>query len=483
MLEWEISPADMNTVTYEVYRTGSRIHSTTEKRYADEGLAPNKTYAYFVRALDSDGNITVSDPINVTTDPDTLAPSNPVNLRATLISDTTVTFTWDLSIDNVGVVAYDVYRDGTKLGRVRGATYKDSLLTPGTSYVYTVRAFDAASNYSGDSISVTATTNQPVMYTAVVSGMGHTLALRSDGTVWAWGNNDNGQLGNGSTINSSLPVVIKGLDGVVALAGGGLHSLALKNDGTVWAWGSNWYGQLGNGTNTNNVAPIQVQGLSNVKYIAAGYYHSLAVKDDGTVWAWGRNWDGQLGNGYSGSGSDRSTPVQVTGLTGIVKVTAGLGHSMALRNDRTIWAWGYGYQGQLGNGNSGYYASTNTPVQVSGITTAISIEAYDDSSFAVKADGTAWGWGSNDKGQLGNNSVTSTSLPTQVVGLTGVISIEASDYHGVALTNDGKVWAWGDNSYGQLGDGTTNRSLIAKEISGISGITAVASDAALKNNG
>jgi alpha-tubulin suppressor-like RCC1 family protein len=305
--------------------------------------------------------------------------------------------------------------------------------------------------------------------TAVASGFLHSLALRSDGTVWAWGNNSNGQLGNGTTTGSLTPVQVSGLSGVIAIAAGFDHSLALRTDGTVWAWGQNQYGQLGNGTTTNSSTPVQVSGLSGVTAIAAGVYRdSLALRTDGTVWAWGRNPYGQLGNGTT---TDSSTPVQVSGLSGVTAIAAGALHSLALRTDGTVWAWGGGYYGQLGNGTT---TDTSTPVPVSGLSGATAIAGGFDHSLAVRTDGTVWAWGHNIEGQLGNGTTTDSSTPVQVGGLSGVTAIGAGALHSLALRTDGTVWAWGHNQFGQLGNGTTVNSWTPVQTIGVTGASAIA---------
>ena len=161
----------------------------------------------------------------------------------------------------------------------------------------------------------------------VAGGPYHSLTLKNDGTVWAWGRNDFGELGNGTTTSRYTPVQVKGLTNVVAIAAGYDHSLALRSDGTVWAWGLNGNGQLGDGTTTNRTTPVQVKGLTNVVAIAAGVYHSLAIRSDGTVWTWGYNTYGQLGDGTT---TNKTTPVQVKGLTNVVAIAAGVYHSLAL---------------------------------------------------------------------------------------------------------------------------------------------------------
>ncbi|MGB9825198.1 MAG: invasin domain 3-containing protein, partial [Desulfofundulus sp.] len=174
----------------------------------------------------------------------------------------------------------------------------------------------------------------PVLLAGVVinGNYSHSLEVKSDGTVWAWGNNNFGQLGDGTTINHATPVQVKNLTGVVAVAAGYYHSLALKSDGTVWAWGSNHYGQLGDGTTTDRYTPVQVQNLTDVVAVAANDFYSLALKSDGTVWAWGDNSYGRLGDGTT---TNRTVPVQVKNLTSVVAIAAGSWHPLALKSDGT----------------------------------------------------------------------------------------------------------------------------------------------------
>ncbi|WP_233595705.1 MULTISPECIES: Ig-like domain-containing protein [Corallococcus] len=297
----------------------------------------------------------------------------------------------------------------------------------------------------------------------------HSLGLKQDGTVWAWGTSSFGQLGDGTTDTRRLtPVQVQGLAGVAALAAGGLHSLGLKQDGTVWAWGYNVNGQLGDGTTTHRLTPVQVQGLTGVVALDAGYVHTLALKQDGTVWAWGSNSNGQLGDGTT---TDRLLPVQVQGLTGVVALAASSAHTLALKQDGTVWAWGSNYYGQLGNGTT---TDRLLPVQVSGLTGVTALASGGYHILALKQDGTVWAWGYNSRGQLGDGTTTQHRLtPMQVPGLTGVAALAAGHYHTVALKQDGTVWAWGDNGFGQLGDGTATDRFTPMQVSGLTGVTAL----------
>jgi len=280
----------------------------------------------------------------------------------------------------------------------------------------------------------------------VAAGGYQSMALKSDGTVWAWGNNVYGQLGDGTTTNRSTPVQVGGLSGVVAVAAGAYHSMALKSDGTVWAWGRNFGGSLGDGTTLDRSTPVQVLGLTGVSALAAGRWYGMALKSDGTVWAWGANGYGQLGDGTK---ANRSTPVQVIGLTGVSALAAGELSSMALKSDGTVWTWGYNGYGNLGDGTT---TNRSTPVQVLGLTGVSALAAGYDRSMALKSNGTVWAWGMKS----GDGTPTARLTPVQVLGLTGVSALAAGANHSMALKSDGTVWAWGNNGAGQLGDGTTN---------------------------
>jgi alpha-tubulin suppressor-like RCC1 family protein/Ca2+-binding RTX toxin-like protein len=303
---------------------------------------------------------------------------------------------------------------------------------------------------------------------AIATGSAHAMALKNVGTVWTWGLNDYGQLGNGTTTDNPLPLQVNGLSGIVALAAGENHNLVLMSDGTVWAWGLNDYGQLGDGTTTNRSTPVEIGNLTGITALAAGSSHSLSIKSDETVWAWGKNENGQLGNGTT---TASAAPVQAGTLTGITAIAAGAEHSMALAGDGTVWAWGSDAYGQLGDGGT---TNQSAPVQVSGLTGITKIVAGTSHSLALKNDGTVWTWGLNASGQLGDGTTTNRSTPVQATGLTGITAIAAGSGHSLALTNGGVVWAWGLNDCDQLGDGTTTSRTTPAPISGLSNVVAIA---------
>ncbi|MCU1460945.1 MAG: hypothetical protein JWO37_1020 [Acidimicrobiales bacterium] len=300
---------------------------------------------------------------------------------------------------------------------------------------------------------------------SAVSAFGTTvLALKTDGTVWAWGNNGHGQLGNNTTTNSNVAVQVSGLTGVTAVSVGPDWAMALKSDGTVWTWGYNVLGQLGDGTRNESHVPKQVSGLSGVVSIAAGGFTALVAKSDGNVWAWGSGGHGQLGNN-TWAGSD--TPVQTT-ISGVVQVAAGYEFSAARKTDGTVWTWGNNPYGQLGNSTAP--ASTNLPVQATGVTAVVDMAAGRDHMVIRKTDGTAWAWGHNANGQLGNNSTTDSNVAVQVGGLTNVSAVGAGDGHSIAATSWGGVRVWGANANGQLGNNSTTESHVPVAPNGMSAV-------------
>ena len=332
-------------------------------------------------------------------------------------------------------------------------------------------------------------------YVQVSAGTDHSLAVGSDGYAYAWGNNNNGQLGNNITSFSSVPVRVcdpstgsnadTGLK-AIQVSAGRLFSLAIDQDGNIWAWGYNDNGQLGNGktrgTNTPQSVLLDPKHASTVLkavQVSAGDFHSLAIDQDGNTWAWGRNDYGQLGNGKTSGTNANPTPSSVlldpkhaSTVLKAVQVSAGGSLSLAIDQDGNTWAWGHNDYGQLGNGST---SSLRNPVpgsvllnpkDTSTVLKAVQVSAGWAHSLAVDTDGNAWAWGQNNYGKLGNNTTSNQYSPVKVFASDQSTSkagpwlstaqISAGGNHSLAIGKDGNTSAWGFNRYGQLGNGTTS---------------------------
>ncbi|MGG1657973.1 S-layer homology domain-containing protein [Brevibacillus sp. NRS-1366] len=286
---------------------------------------------------------------------------------------------------------------------------------------------------------------------------GHTVALKSDGTVWTWGNNEHGQLGIGTIDKgSSVPVQVPNMSDVVAIAAGSLHTLALKSNGTVWTWGYNYYGQLGNGTTGGSSVPVHVSNLSGVIAISAQYLQSAALRSDGTVWTWGSNFYGQLG--YDTKREINPTPKQVPKVKGIVSIAQGQLFTVALASNGTVWTWGLNLLASLGNGTSGQQTEFFDPQKVvynmnpnRELNSVVSISAGQGHALALLSDGTVWGWGDNRYGQLGTGDFNNRPLATKL-DLNGIfVAVGTGKFHSLAIKNDGTIWSWGQNGSYRLG--------------------------------
>jgi alpha-tubulin suppressor-like RCC1 family protein len=293
----------------------------------------------------------------------------------------------------------------------------------------------------------------------VSAGGCHNLGVRKDGTAWAWGCNNCGRLGDGTTINRSSPVsVVGGFTDWCQVSAGCVHSLGVRCNGTAWAWGCNGNGRLGDNTLTNRVSPVLVTGgFTNWCQVSAGISHSLGVRTDGTAWAWGYGRCGQLGNNNA---SFQCSPVLVTGgFTDWCQVSAGIEYSLGVRRNGTAWAWGNNYAGFLGDNTT---TSRSSPVSVVGGFTdwcqvsAPGVHSGGGHSLGVRRNGTAWAWGPNGGGRLGDNTTTNRSSPVSVVGgFTDWCQVSAGGSHSLGVRTNGTLWAWGFNTSGKLGDNTT----------------------------
>jgi alpha-tubulin suppressor-like RCC1 family protein len=307
---------------------------------------------------------------------------------------------------------------------------------------------------------------------AISAGSNHMLALEADGTVWAWGHNKSGQLGDGTKVDRPAPVQVRGLRGVRAVGAGDAFSVALEADGTVWAWGNNKSGQLGDGNApVDHALPAVVHGMgkgSGAVELAVGDSQALVRKSDGSVWAWGNGTSGELGDGQN---DKRSAPAQVSGLgpgSGVVAVAAGGSESFALKHDGTVLAWGNNQSGQLGDGTRP--VDHNVPVEVKTFgrgSNIVAITAGNAFGAALRRDGTVFAWGKNKVGELGDGTTEDRSTPSVVRGLgagSGAVAVTAGAYHVLVLKQDGSVWAWGDNSSGQVGTGASSPPYLSSPV-------------------
>lgn len=294
---------------------------------------------------------------------------------------------------------------------------------------------------------------------ALAVGKAHNLALAADGRLWAWGQNNDGQLCEGSNQTRTTPTQVRGLTNIQAIAAGHAHSLALTADGQIYVWGRNGSGQFGNGTTAwteSSAIPVPVTAIAGASAIAASYASSYAVLSDGSLWSWGRNASGQLGLGYI---SDReTTPLQAVALSDVQTIHSDpfeFPSPLAGTADGRLWVWGHNGHGQFGNGSLQALPSP-TPTLVDTTAFPSGVEALAKGILHVVAllnDGSLWTWGNNWYGQLGLGFGDDRWLPVQIDSLRNVATIGAGSNHTLAMTADGFVWSWGSIEEGRLGIG------------------------------
>lgn len=308
-------------------------------------------------------------------------------------------------------------------------------------------------------------------WTNIAVGNTHSLGVKEDGSVWAWGgNNVDGQFGNGENgydiVNTMVPVKVKDLTDVISVAAGQSHSMALKKNGTVWTWGNNQDGQLGDGTQTNydhyrgkyianhnKNTPIQVMGLTDVVMVAADWTRSFALTKDGSVWAWG----GIYYKKPDGSIANITSPFKLPMFKDIKSISVGYGNMIALKNDGTVWAM------------SGREAE-----QIQGVTDIVEIAAGGEHSYGLKEDGSIWYWGSNGTGIVAGASVENEASPRQLDGINQVASIQATAGGPLMLRADGTVWTMGSNRGGQLGIGSYEDSDVPVQVHKLKNVKKIA---------
>lgn len=301
----------------------------------------------------------------------------------------------------------------------------------------------------------------------VSGGQWHSIALKSDGTVWAWGRNDMGQLGQGDgAIYPPEALQVPILTDIVAISAGGSHNMALKADGTVWLWGANDNSQLGNAVPPDVGAwgsPVMFPAnqLKCVVAIAAGYTTSFALKTDGTVVGWGRELYDELGNGPGLTIT--KNPIPVMQLSNVTDIVSGNHHVLALRNDGTVWSWGRNIEGELGDGTND---PRDTPVQVPGLTGVTRVRAGVYHSLAIAGGGTAWAWGLNG-GKLGNGTTESSNVPVQPFGVSPVLDLDGDYFTSIFLRANGTVWTCGANDNGALGTAAGPPLVLPQQVAAI----------------
>lgn len=294
-------------------------------------------------------------------------------------------------------------------------------------------------------------------FVQIRGGNSGAIALKADGSAWSWGNNLDGQIGDGTIANKSVPTAVIGSHSFIKVAASNMSGnsafTALKSNGQAWTWGNNVNGQLGDGTVVKKSSPIAVIGGQSFVDISVSQNGSLALKQTGEVFGWGVNNLGQLGDGTTIS---KSSPVATVGGHSFISIASGATHSVALKQDGSVWCWGSNTIGQLGNNLSDLTGLENrsSPIAVIGGHSFIKISAGSAFSVALKENGQAWAWGANTLGQLGDTTIISKSSPIQVIGGHSFISIAAGLDFVVALKSNGQAWAWGQNNLGQLGDNT-----------------------------
>lgn len=296
-------------------------------------------------------------------------------------------------------------------------------------------------------------------YKQVEAGFYHTVALKADGTLWTWGYNTDGELGDGGSSYRSTPMQI-GTDHYRMVAAGHYQSYAIRDDGTLWAWGSSAFGQIGDGATIDRHIPVQVGTDTHWAFVSSGYQYAMALKTDGTLWGWGNNSVGQIGAGSSVSASD--VPIQIGTANDWVKLVCGHSHAMAINTGGQLWGWGYNSNGQIGNGSS--FSDPSYVPEMIMPSGCAKVACGGFHTLAIKTDGSLWGWGRNDIGQLGDGTLTSQVWPVQIGTATDWDTVSAGYFYSTALKTNHTLWAWGYNNTGMLGDGTQTMRPSAEQI-------------------
>jgi alpha-tubulin suppressor-like RCC1 family protein len=342
--------------------------------------------------------------------------------------------------------------DGTLWTWGLGTSGQLGRFSTGTNKITPVTTFAGGTNWAD-----TATEEPEDLYTLSAGGQ-HTAAIKTDGTLWTWGSGFSGVQGNADVSQRNTPVTtFAGGTNWKQVSSGSFHTAAIKTDGTLWTWGYGGYGQLGTNDISNRSTPVTTfAGGTNWKQVSSGGSHTAAIKTDGTLWTWGNANSGRLGTNDT---ITRSTPVTTfAGGTNWKQVTSGYRHAAAIKTDGTLWTWGTGTSGQLGNAQA---TNRSTPVTTfAGGNNWKQVSSGNFHTAAIKTDGTLWTWGSGNTGQLGNAQTTNRSTPvTTFIGGTNWKQVSSGNLHTAAIKTDGTLWTWGNGGSGQLGtNDISNRS-------------------------
>ena len=456
------TPAPSNGYVYcystvnDPFSDGAISGTTTDTFTVLNNLSPNTTYYFWVKS--NCGNTQtnwISGPSFTTPQAGSCNP--PTQFWTDGINATTATIGWVPPTNTPDSYIY-TYNTTNEIIDIQDSTVFTSAilenLIPNTDYHWWVASVcgetQTAWTYGG--VFTTLQGTPTYCFEKVSGGLDYTIAIKSDGTLWAWGNNTYGQLGDGTTIDKLTPVQIGTSSDWTDISCGLNHNMALKANGTLWSWGRNLYGQLGDGTTVNKTVPTQVGTETNWVSIETRYHHNLGIKSNGTLWGWGQNLFGQVGDGTNGVLSV-AVPTQVGADTNWKTAATGNSHSLAIKTNGTLWGWGNNLSGQLGNGA---YNDNITPLQIGTSTDWKTVDAGYDFTIATKTNNTLWSCGANTYGELGlNNSTMNVNNFTQVGTATTWDIVSCGRSHVVASRNYGALFAWGQNNYGQIGNGST----------------------------
>ncbi len=342
-----------------------------------------------------------------------------------------------------GIDHYEYYLIDSSNKETKYDTNKIENLELGSYKLYVI-AYDKAGN---NTKSNTIDFKISVQFKEIEVGGFHILALDNDNNLWAWGDNEYGQLGDGTTTNKTSPTKIETGITFVQLSAGYAHSAGIDNEGKLWTWGYNSWGSLGDGTTTQKAKPTKIMKDKTFKKVIASDYSTLAIDMNDEIWYWGRYY----GDDYGGANIPQKLDFKIE-----YSLISGYSHYLFLDKQNKLWSWGANYAGQIGDGTT---ITRTNPVQIKPETKFTQVSAGNRFSLAIDEEGNLWSWGYNDDGQLGDGTKSYKTTPEQIKIETKFAQISAGMYHSIAIDKEGNLWSWGYNRSGQLGDGTTTEKL------------------------